>query len=441
MAKMRWGWLLIALAAATLIGMPFRQVMAQANDEPSLKERLQALEEWKAEQEKSGKSNELTVYWKDGIRMKTDDGAFKLKLGGRVYNDWAFYSQDKESKQVIGDIPDGVEIRAARLYVAGTIYERVGFKGQYDFAGGKVGLKDVYIEIKSLPAVGNYKVGHFKEPFGLEENTSSKYNPFMERGLPAAFAPSRNVGMMLHDSELKGHRLTWALGVFRDVGSSGKKSQDGDYDITGRITGLPYYEDKGKKLVHIGAAASYRTPTDQEVSWSSHPESHLALKMADTGDLMAENVFLIGGELAGVYNSFSAQGEVMFADVSAANNMQDTSFWGAYGFVSYFITGENRKYKNKAGTFSRVKPKENFLKDGGSGAWEVALRGSMIDLEDEDAGVYGGVLTDVTGGVNWYLNPNTRILTNYVYSQRDTDEVGVPTVEAHIAQMRFQLDF
>ncbi len=63
---------------------------------------------------------------------------------------------------------------------------------QYDFAGGDADFKDVYVGLKKLPGVGTLKVGHFKEAFGLEELTSSKYITFIERSLPTeAFAPSR----------------------------------------------------------------------------------------------------------------------------------------------------------------------------------------------------------------------------------------------------------
>ena len=47
----------------------------------------------------------------------------------------------------------------------------------------------------------------------------------------------------------------------------------------------------------------------------------------------------------------------------------------------------------------------------------------------------GGVLSDITAGVNWYLNPVTRIMFNYVMANvKDTGN-------ASIAQVRMQLDF
>ena len=50
--------------------------------------------------------------------------------------------------------------------------------------------------------------------------TSSKYGSFLERSLPVVFAPGRNTGMQLMNNHFD-QRMTWAVGVFREVGSFG----------------------------------------------------------------------------------------------------------------------------------------------------------------------------------------------------------------------------
>ena len=59
-------------------------------------------------------------------------------------------------------------------------------------------FKDVYIQVHDLPVIGNVRVGHFKECFGLEQLTSDNYTTFMERSLDdeGAFVPGRNDGIM-----------------------------------------------------------------------------------------------------------------------------------------------------------------------------------------------------------------------------------------------------
>ena len=386
------------------------------------------------ESAKGEKGTDFNMYWKDGIRFGSSDKAFKFKLGGRIMNDWASIHEDSSIKAQIGDQQDETtEFRRARFYISGTIYDKIIFKAQYDFADGDADFNDVYMGMKKLPVVGTVKIGHFKEPFGLEELTSSKYITFMERGLTSAFVPGRNTGTGVFKEELDG-RLTWALGVFLDTDGYGDEEEgaENNFAATGRITGIPWFEGKDR-LLHLGLAYSYRNVNDDELRFRERPECHLASRFVDTGNFDADSENLLGIEAVLVCGPLSLQGEYMIADVDGNDGEPDPTFSGYYGYVSYFLTGEHRAYKKSAGAFSRVKPKSNFLHKGGMGAWEVGLRYSALDLKDD--GINGGELEDITFGVNWYLNPNVRVMWNYVMA--DADDVG----DADIFQMRFQIDF
>ena len=374
---------------------------------------------------------DFKMYWKNGIRFQTADKAFSFKFGGRIMNDWAFMSEDESLKAAIGQLQDATtEFRRARLYISGAVYEKVIFKGQYDFAGGDADFKDVYVGLKKLPGVGTLKVGHFKEAFGLEELTSSKYITFMERSLPVIFAPSRNTGVGVSNTALN-KRLTWAAGLFLDTGGYGDEDDaENSAAATARITGLPWYGGKDR-LLHLGLSYTNRDAKDDAVEYDQSPEAHLAPDFVDTGSIAADSENRFGVEVALVYGAFSLQGEYMGANVETPDG-SDPSFSGYYAYASYFLTGENRAYKNSSGTFDRVKPKTNFGK-GGTGAWEVALRFSGLDLNDDP--IQGGELEDITFGLNWYLNPNVRTMFNYVLA--DLDTVG----DAEIVQLRFQIDF
>jgi len=379
------------------------------------------------------KSADLKIYWNKGIRLSTEDKAFTFKMGGRIMNDWAFISEDKSIEDTIGDLQDSAtEFRKARFYIQGTIYDRIIFKAQYDFAGGDNDFKDVYLGLKKLPWVGTLKVGHFKEPFGLEELTSSKYGAFMERGLPGVFTPSRNTGISVSKAEFN-DRFTWSVGAFLDTDDDGDDNQaEHNFAAAARVTGLPWYEGNDR-LLHLGTAYSYRDAKDDVVRFRQRPEAHLAdFRLVDTGNINADSENRFGIEAALVYGPFSLQGEYMFTKVDTLNG-SDPRFFGYYTYASYFLTGEHRVYKKSAGLFGRVKPKRNFGDRGGLGAWELALRYSGIDLSDE--GIEGGELDNITLGVNWHLNPNVRTMLNYI--RADLDDVG----DADILQMRFQVDF
>ncbi|MFQ5696902.1 MAG: OprO/OprP family phosphate-selective porin [Myxococcota bacterium] len=375
------------------------------------------------------------VYWKNGIRLDTRDGAFKLKIGGRLQNDWAVFQEDSGVGRSIGQLGNGTEFRRARLYVAGTLYDRLKFKAQYDFAGGQTKLKDAYIELTRLPGVGHLRVGHFKEPYGLEELTSSKYLTFQERSI-GNFAPSRNTGIMIFDSVLE-KRLTWAAGGFygtNDFASSDTtEGNDKQFNATARLTALPWYRDQGARLLHLGLSYSHKFRTRDMLRFRKRPEAHLAAhRLVDTGNVLVDGADLVTPEVALVWGPFSIQAEYtrIFLD---AVGMRNSDFEGYYVQASYFLTGEHRRYAPAHGAFSRVSPITDFTLGGGPGAWELAVRYSRIDLDD--AGVSGGRLGDLAVGVNWHLNPNVRLMLDYVHSRLAS------TGDVNLAEGRFQVDF
>ena len=192
---------------------------------------------------------------------------------------------------------------ALDLFIEGTIYDRFEFKVQYDFAGGDAEFKDVFMGIKGLPYAGGVRIGHFKEPFGLEQLTSSKYIAFMERSFTDdALNEGRNTGIMLHN-QIMDDRLTWAAGLFRPSDGFGD-SQDDVWNFTGRVTGLPIYADEGRRLLHLGLGVTQRSPVDDRVRVRTRPEAHLAPRFLDTGSFSADGVDAFNLEAALVHGPF-----------------------------------------------------------------------------------------------------------------------------------------
>lgn len=387
--------------------------------------------------------------WSNGFNLQRNDGAFKLKFGGRIQNDWAFVELSESLQNTIGGEGHGTEFRRAWLYFSGTVYERAVFKIRYSFSNtgdGEVDLKEAYIGLKDLGPIDTVLVGHMKEPFSLDERTGSNYLTFMERALPNVFAASRNTGFAA-DGTAADKRFFWQAGAFMDSNSSGFSfDNDGKWNLSGRLVGVPLYENDGEKVVHLGFGYShqFRGGNDFMLRYRQRPESHLAPRLVDTGSTIPTNhVNLINPEVAVVWGPASFQAEYMNSFVSGDDGTKNTSFWSAYAQLSYFLTGEHRNYKLGKGSFSRVKPKANFNPaEGNWGAFEVGVRYSYLDLNDEF--VRGGKMWDITAGINWHLFPNTRVSLNYVHSELDNRLISPdPDVDgnADIVQARFQLDF
>ncbi len=403
----------------------------------------------------SGEETDLRLYWDKGLKLRSEDKAFRMSIGGRIQADWAAMAANSDLDEALdagdGGAGDpltgfGVEFRRARLSVQGDIYEDVYFKAQLDFApafdGEEVQPRDLYAGYHS--ALGDLTFGQHFVPFSLEATTSSNYITFMERSIGVdALAPSRRIGASLFNGA--DGRLTWQAGAFSTSEGGNEYDNEDNWFAAGRVTALPWLEDDGGRLLHLGLAYARQFASGgNDIRYRARPEAHLApSRLVDTGDLDAFGSDLLGAEAALVLGPVSLQGEYVADWVRREDGAGgDLFFQGYYAFVSWFVTGEHREYKD--GVFSRVSPNENFsLADGGPGAWELALRWSDLDLNSKD--VEGGRLQDVTAGVNWHLNPNTRVMLNYVHAMvrdRDSEDVVIDGREsADIVQMRFQVDW
>jgi len=436
-------------------------------------------EEPKKEDDNKTKSDEhvFKVTWKDQLFFQTSDKAFRLHVGGRFHCDMAWFTADKQVENGpggVGPLIDGANFRRARVRFDGTIWDNIDFVSEYDFTNQRddrgnfigVGIFDNYIQVSQLPVVGHYRVGHFREPFSYEALASGNDLMFLERSLlQDAFVPFRNIGMMLWDSVLD-DRVTWSAGwFFADTNNiNATHAAEGDYAGTFRLTCCPYYDCDGCQAFHLGAAFSRRkTSLDplggpDFVSFFARPECRVNTpRFADTRRIIAPHYEVLGAEAALIWGRFQLQSEYMCALVSDAvypyENGQprgDAFFQGVYVQGSCFLTGECRPYLLKEARPGRLKPHENFFTIGneetawacpeycGPGAWEVALRYSHLDLDN--SGIDGGVLNDITAGLNWYLNPNTKVQWNYILVFRDSPN-NLSSGTAQIFAMRFAIDF
>ncbi len=380
-------------------------------------------------------SNTFDFKWDNGFKLERKDGLFSLKFGGYIFIDHASFHQNTELSKNFGALESksGTEIRAARLYFSGNVYRNTNFKFQIDFAGDKVLLKDVYISISDIPGIGNFRIGHFKEPFRFSTLTSSKYLTLMEPAANSYFAQGRNNGAMVFNDFLDTH-LSVQIGAFRNANNQGNDIlADDGYVLDGRVTGVPFRNNEKKQLLHVGASYSYRKPSSQEYNISISPGSHIAEKYTSTMPMeFVENVNLLNLETVFIHRSFSLQAEYLAASVSTIND--SFKFSNYYTELSYFITGESKNYQGSYEGLGRIKPKKNFGgSEKGSGAWELAFRYSKTDLND--GLILGGKESQIALGINWYLNPVTRLMVNYV--KNNLEDKG----SLDIVQARFQIDF
>lgn len=383
-------------------------------------------------------ASDIKISTKGGLKAQSNDGAFKFQVGGRIMADATFGSSDDAS---INDMNEGTEFRRARIFFKGQLNNDWGYKWQVDFADSDVSTKDMFIKYKPK----GLTIGQFKQPFSLEELTSSKYITFMERGLPNVFATGRRIGVG-YDSDWDGG--TFAASVYGQEAGNGDENQEG-FGAGVRLTLAPIHE--AGNVLHLGLAAAQESPNDgdnDQVRVRVRPEVHNAPRLVDTNSIAnivgVDDITKIGLEGAWVAGPFSLQAEWMQMDMSREDGLPDVDFDGWYASASWFLTGESRPYKK--GVFGRVKPKSPLGK-GGFGAWEAAVRFAEVDLSDWDdlaagtgvTGAHAGELETTTLGLNWYATDNVRFMLNYVMAEASYG-AGVSD-EPDVLQFRGQIDW
>jgi phosphate-selective porin OprO/OprP len=375
------------------------------------------------------------AFWKEGLRFETADGAFKLHLGGRFLWDNLWISSDDYPSSAT---QDQSYFRSIRFQTDGTIFTNAFFKIEIDFSSGTVVLRDVFMGLRKLGPAGTFTAGHFKEPMSLEDLTGRLFLTFMERAACNAFAPGRNDGLMLNNNFLEDGMLGVFAGIFKEVNDQGAGSDDGSYSFTTRICAFFLRDKEENRVLHLGFCYSLRNATNDTLQYRARPDVGAGSYFVDTGTFTVNetNVFNFG--MTFLYRTFHVQSEFFLADCSGAGG-PDPTFNGWYVEVGWFVTGGMRQYDAERKVITRPKIERNFhAGGGGAGAWQVALRFDTIDLTD--SGILGGVQECFTFGVNWYWNPQMRVMFNLIFA--DIGDGG-PLGEGQLTIFgtRFQFDF
>jgi phosphate-selective porin OprO and OprP len=237
--------------------------------------------------------------------------------------------------------------------------------------------------------------------------------------------------------------------------------------VAARFTGLPWYADGGCQLVHLGMGYQHLFRSndtanfngyDYAMRFQSKPEWNFGPATLNTGLLYGSSADILNPEAAFVYGPFSMQGEYMIAYVNdaaasaTATTHYSPTYDGYYIMASYFLTGEHRAYDLGSGTFGRPDLNCNFdLNAGTWGALELAARYSSANFLDDSlpasARLQGGEEQNWTGSLVWYLNPNVRVLFDYVHAHVNGYQNGgkapifVHNGDANIFDARFQVFF
>lgn len=402
--------------------------------------RLQAMEEGIAA------SRAVQPMWKDGFRLRSEDGKYDIHFGGRLL---------VQSRTFIGETRrnDSFFVREARLQADGTLFNDYEFTVQGDFGRGAAQLQDGFLGWKRHKTF-SLRLGQFKEPFMLEELTSGRFIDFIERSPAALLAPGRDIGLMFH-GKLWEDRIEYQLGAFNGNGRNNATDANDDKDIAARLVLTPFkpLDDPWLKGLRVGGAITYGSEK-QAFGSLSDPNSGGTFLTVTGSDRARGDRTRLNVEAAWTKGPFKIQGEANWMDVRLARfvaGLPNSTFEDDADFTSYYVeglwvaTGEDA-----SDTYGRRKVAKSFLEGDGCGRIELGLRFARFWVDDSifDNGFANASRStpgydSYTVGGNWWLNPYVRFSINYFRNEFWQPFEVSGRVEDHEQGIltRFQVDF
>lgn len=408
---------------------------------------------------------------KSALKSKASSGSSKstMKVSGRIHADYWGFPEASPGIVAIegGDPQDRLGFRRMRFGVAGDLPGNMQYKIEMEFAGGNdAEFRDAYLGWKDLPWLRTFLVGNQKRPYGLDHLNSSRYNVFLERPfvIESFNQDARRFGAVSYGVS-ENQRWNWRYGVYnqRLIQDEGNYTNDHlQLEFAGRLANTFWYDEAsdGRGYGHfaISGTTAYpdgSTPGDNggvgpdanEARFRHRPEARSASRWIDTGRIAgADNYQLLGLESVLNFGALQIVAEYQGLWLERDPGFgEELFFHGGYIYAAYFLTGEHMPWERKSGTLGRIKPFEDFFAvrtcDGcverGLGAWQVALRWSYADLNDDD--ILGGEGESLTVGLNWYWTAYARMQFNWLHGEIENNRGN--SGDYDIVGARFMVDF
>ena len=413
----------------------------------------------------------------DGILVlrSKDDSGYKIWLDNRVQADAGFFFGEPDYADPISN---GASIRRARFAVKCQLDKNWYGEVDMDMANGIFELKDAIIRFDGIKN-SHIQIGNFKEFFSIQRNNSSRYLQFMERPMIAqALAPSRHIGINYQWAN-KGWWLSGGVFGQEIAGSEEREyveesSKSYGYDEGVSFTGKAVWQpgwDKTDWGMHVGAAASYRTPKTSDETFGKarfstrNTNSINRRKYIDTGEFGPyDHEFLYTGEFAGYWKGLRWEA-VYMANNTALKDGTSKACSGWYAQAGWLLFGGRQRYDSAGAKFTRVQRGRSW------GDVELCARIEYIDLNCDkalaanDQKVMGGSAMAYALGLNYYINDHVKFMLDYQFTDNDrfasgkgnkfycgVDEtgkavknpyntVGKAGVDYSAVTMRFEIDF
>ena len=363
----------------------------------------------------------------------TADGRNCIALTSRLHFDVGGYSFDQNTAAGPQHLDEGVNARRARIGVLGTFQADWNYALVYDFGGtsdgfgGTVGstggittallpggiasgIENAYLSYVGFkPAGGQLALegGYMDVPYTLDEATSSNDIMFIERASSGVVATNIAAGDFRSAAGGRWYNDFLWLGAYATGPTSGAVHSGTPASSIAATAATEQYGGVARAAMqvvsgkdsygrayslHIGGDAEFlakpslnRVTGARTVTLSDRPELRIdPTVLATTGGIAnTQSAQVYSAEAAASYGPFYAQAEYFFYNVDRLAGLTSLNFQGGYVQASYTLTGETHSYNAGNAAYNGIVPANPFAWSyGGWGAWEIAGRYSVVNLND-----------------------------------------------------------
>lgn len=401
--------------------------------------------------------------------ISTGDGRFTMAFRGRFHFDAGTYSQSPSvdvpylvNGENVRDLGSGSYFRRAHFGVEGKFFRDFDYEFRYNFGGsqdeGSGTIHTMRVAYNPTPEI-RINIGAMQPTFTLDNSTSSNDIMFLERSA----VTNALVGEFGASDSRKGIELTYlkqgenidymfnVAYTTSQIGTRQVGADDRDH-VLGRFAARVFKNSDWD--VHVGANVAGVLSMGgvdggagllaaRNLRFRDRPELRVAgERLVDSSNIPAESAFMWGLEAGFRWKSLTMQGEYFAWEVNRDRSCSgcnvfapDPDFEGYYVQASYILTGENRRYNTQSSGNSRMNfgapsPASPFSTGGTWGAFELAARYSVLDLDfnvgaegtapiANNGEIRGGKQAIASVALNWYLNRNLRVMFQYQHIDID----------------------
>lgn len=352
---------------------------------------------------------------------------------GTLLMDGAVYASPEKQ-----EFHDGVALPDVRLGVMMT-YGKWTAKIEAGYAYNKVGLKDVWMQYAFNPS-NSLRIGLAMQQFGYQNSTAACMKVTMIEPISnTIFNEPHMLGIGYYhvaDKYFATASIHAEPKAVQQVILPDGMSREG-FGVRTRLVGRPIHSEG--IMLQGGLSGAFLTPQFNEADAqhkaftfaANFPTKVTQVKAIGTTVDNAVNLWKLTPELMGCYKRVALESQYFWMQVNRRDGLPRFRGYGAYATLRGTIIGSDYRYNMALAGIDTP----------GKGTLEGVASYNYTCLSDAKANIFGGRVSDVSCGLNYYFNKYITAKLRYSYTHAwDRADIG-NSMKLNTVQMRLQLIF